>query len=128
MKESRTRQVSRQKIDARCDYNLPESFQRRAVEMFGDAFDEEQKNRRRELAQMNRENNLKFKEAINRINETKTREKLKRAEKQDQGHVNEDLYKYMLAMIEDEKEARVVVPDSLRDEAVLRGVEIPIEN
>lgn len=41
MKESRTRQVSRQKIDARCDYNLPESFQRRAVEMFGDAFDEE---------------------------------------------------------------------------------------
>lgn len=42
--------------------------------------------------------------------------------------MNEDLYKYMLAMIEDEKEARVVVPDSLRDEAVLRGVEIPIEN
>ena len=77
---------------------------------------------------MNKENNLKFKQAINRINETKTREKLKKYAKSEQGGINEDLYKYMLAMIEDEKDARVVVPDTLRDEALLRGVEIPLEN
>ena len=96
--------------------------------MFGDAFDSEQKRRRRELSEINKENNLKFKQAIKRINETKTREKLKRYAKSEQGGINEDLYKYMLAMIEDEKDARVVVPDTLRDEALLRGVEIPLEN